>query len=359
MTRPQPWIHSALFDGALIVGPALIATLIVLVFQKQFAAIPETPIVAWFFLVVAVDVAHVYSTLFRTYLDRAERKRRRDLYLLTPVAAWVIGIVLYSLGALVFWRAMAYLAVFHFVRQQFGFLMIYKRHERAEPHWSRRLDQMTIYGATLAPLLWWHTHSDNGIHWFIDQDFLVFDAPWIGRLGMVIFACLFALYLAKETRRPFNAPKNLFVLGTAASWFVGIVILRGDFAFTVTNVIAHGVPYTALVWAHGRKLAARRKPLGIEVASGGRWFRLSWIPAFMGLLIVLAYVEEGLWDGFIWRDHEAGFPWFAALPRLTDGVVVALVVPLLSVPQITHYILDGFIWKMRQVMKVQGISDPA
>jgi hypothetical protein len=33
---------------------------------------------------------------------------------------------------------------------------------------------------------------------------------------------------------------------------------------------------------------------------------------------------------------DAGSPW------------LKIIVPLLSVPQITHYVIDGFIWKMRK-----------
>jgi len=44
------------------------------------------------------------------------------LYSLVPVLGLTIGIALYSEGELVFWRVLAYLAVFHFIRQQYGWL---------------------------------------------------------------------------------------------------------------------------------------------------------------------------------------------------------------------------------------------
>lgn len=346
----QPWIHSAGFDGAMILAPALVATAAVYLFRDALAADPETPFLAWFLLVVAIDVAHVYSTIFRTYLDRAELRRRRELYLLTPALAWLAGVLLYALGKLVFWRVLAYLAVFHFVRQQYGFVMLYKRHERAEPRWARRLDQLLIYAATLCPLIYWHTHAPATIHWFIEGDFFTVDAPWLSRAAFGVYAVLIVAYAVKELRaKAFNIPKNMLILGTAASWFTGIVALRGDFAFTATNVVAHGIPYIGLIWAHGRRTAARRAPLGIAERTGARWFRWAWIPLFVGVLLLLGYIEEGLWDGLVWRDHEAGFPVFSHLPRVTDTALLTFIVPLLAVPQITHYILDGFIWKVRRL----------
>ncbi|MEO0336153.1 MAG: hypothetical protein AAF202_07155, partial [Pseudomonadota bacterium] len=70
---------------------------------------------------------------------------------------------------------------------------------------------------------------------------------------------------------------------------------------------------------------------------------------FYGLLLGLAYVEEGFWDAFVWREHETVFPAFQSLPFLTDEVLKSAAVALLILPQLTHYILDGFIWRVREL----------
>jgi hypothetical protein len=69
---------------------------------------------------------------------------------------------------------------------------------------------------------------------------------------------------------------------------------------------------------------------------------------FLGLLALFAFIEEGLWDLALWKEHKTIFG--------TDGwrhfefsdTLLSLIVPLLALPQITHYILDGFIWKIRE-----------
>jgi hypothetical protein len=48
------------------------------------------------------------------------------LYSLVPLLGFAIGVALYSEGELVFWRALAYLAVFHFIRQQYGWVALYR-----------------------------------------------------------------------------------------------------------------------------------------------------------------------------------------------------------------------------------------
>ena len=55
-----------------------------------------------------------------------EVRRRPFLYFGTPVLAFLAGAMLYSLGSMVFWRVLAYLAVWHFVRQQYGWVALYR-----------------------------------------------------------------------------------------------------------------------------------------------------------------------------------------------------------------------------------------
>lgn len=349
--RSQPWVYRPWVDVPFILAPAFLVTLVVVAFPGIFADNDSLSPQAWLLLIVGVDVAHVYSTLWRTYLDPGEFARHRNLLIYTPLAVWIGGIVLYSMGPMVFWRVMAYLAVFHFIRQQYGFMRVYARQDRAA-EWERHLDSVTVYALTLYPILYWHTHLPRNFSWFVEGDFLGVNAPWLADIGFVLYALIVVAYLVKEVRRSlkmgFNLPKNLILLGTGLSWYCGIVLRNGDLAFTATNVIAHGLPYMAMVWIYGRK---KHDPLRQQPAPNVwmRWgFRVAFVPAFLGLLLGLAYLEEGLWDGLIWRDHAGLFPWAQGLPFLDDQAALAVMVPLLSLPQVTHYIVDGFIWKMRR-----------
>jgi len=70
------------------------------------------------------------------------------------------------------------------------------------------------------------------------------------------------------------------------------------------------------------------------------------VPIFIAFMVVLAFVEEGLWDGLIWRDHLRLFGVFKNLPAISSLQIQMWLVPLLSVPQTTHYLLDAFIWRL-------------
>jgi hypothetical protein len=223
--------------------------------------------------------------------------------------------------------------------------MLYARRERMLPAWCRRLDQIAIYGATLFPLLYWHTHLPRQFVWFIDGDFVPLPR-WLWTATSALYPALFLAYAGKELwllwrrRACFNLPRNAIVLGTALSWYVGIVLLNGDLVFTLTNVVAHGIPYMALTCVYGRRRDRQR---------GVRWslFLPALLPAAIGLLVLLAFLEEGLWDGLVWREHLPLFPLFERLPELQDTQTLSLIVPLLALPQITHYAIDGLIWRLR------------
>ena len=346
----QPWIASRNTDLGFIVGPAFVITALVILFRHQIALTDGTPPWLWLLLIVGVDVSHVYSTIFRTYLDKEELAKRPGLYVLAPLLAWIAGVMLYSVSALAFWRVLAYLAVFHFIRQQYGFMMIYARGERRRPKFTRYIDQAAIYLATLFPLAWWHSHK-LPISWFVDGDFVYVNWPALGIATGVLFALVMTAYVAKEiyySRREgaFNVPKNLLLLGTALSWSVGIVIFSNDLAFTATNVIAHGIPYTALIWIYGRNQRGLRGPAAPYVSKAvNLLFSARMIPVYVGLLFALAFFEEGLWDGLVWREHLGIFGFFRYLPRVDSDSVMIWLVPFLSLPQSVHYILDAFIWK--------------
>ena len=123
---------------------------------------------------------------------------------------------------------------------------------------------------------------------------------------------------------------------TAVCWYVGIVAFDSDYAFTVTNVIIHGVPYLALVY-----FGARRRATATPESPAGRFFARGVVP-FLATLWLLAYVEELVWDRAVWHDRSwlFGSAWDV-------GALEYVLVPLLALPQIVHYTLDGFIWRRR------------
>lgn len=332
-----PWLFSAPVDLAAFLGSAGVALLALAVGAQLGVLYDDAPDWTWVTAILLVDVAHVYSTAYRVYFVPAELKRRAWLYVLTPVLAFVIGAALYSEGPPLFWRVLAYLAVFHFVRQQYGWVAMY-RAKAGEPNGPGRwIDTASIYLATIFPLIYWHAHLPRKFWWFLKDDFTGLPTIFATILEPVYWTALLAyagksLYLGLRFRR-WNPGKDIVVATTAVCWHVGIVTFNSDYAFTVTNVIIHGVPYLVLIyWFHVRSTTATIFPRN----TAGRVF------VFLATLWLLAYIEELVWHRGHWHTRAwlFGGEW-------DPGPLQSVLVPLLAVPQVTHYVLDGFIWRRR------------
>jgi hypothetical protein len=153
-----PWLVSAGWDVAVFGGSAALAFALLAIGSLTSASDRTLPVWTWLATVVFVDVAHVWATAYRVYLDPEERGRRPGLYVGIPVAAYVAGVLLYSVSAGLFWRVLAYVAVVHFVRQQYGWVALYRRRLGVWSRLDRWVDDAAIYSATLYPLLYWHAH---------------------------------------------------------------------------------------------------------------------------------------------------------------------------------------------------------
>ncbi len=345
-----PFLWSSRADTLIFGGSALFALGLVAA-RHLFGASADLP--EWSFLsfVLAVDVAHVYSTLFRTYLDPAELAHHRTRYLLVPLAGYVAGWALYQAGPLLFWRVLAYLALFHFVRQAAGWVAVYRARAGERGRLERVVDDLAIYSSTLYPVVHWHENvQEKRFAWFMAGDFVDLALfrelepfawwIWVGALGAFALRELSRL----ATRRRFSLGRVLVVASTAATWYVGIVFTNSDFDFTVTNVITHGVPYVALLWAYARARRAEAPvgALSVVVRSG--------LGAFLGILVVLAFVEELLWDRLVWHERA----WLFGEGAPVGESLLAWVVPLLAVPQLTHYVLDGFLWRRGETRRLSA-----
>jgi hypothetical protein len=336
------WLFSAPLDLAVFGGTAVIALALVALGPSLGAvAGHDAPEWSWTSGVLLVDVAHVWSTAFVVYLDPAERQRRPGLYAGAPIAAFAIGVALYAWGETPFWRAIAYLAVFHFVRQQYGWVMMYRARIGESDRLGRWLDSATIYAATLYPLVWWHASLPRAFSWMKDGDFASGLPAWVLPPARAIYVALLALYLARAlVQRPVCWGKHLIVGTTVACWYVGIIATNSDYAFTVTNVFVHGVPYLVLVFVYAR--AAARESASASAAGLGAKLLRRGVIVFLATLWLIAYLEEMIWDRALWHDRA----WLFGSGIDVGGAAI-VIAPLLAMPQLTHYLLDGFLWRRR------------
>ncbi len=337
-----PWLFGRRVDLLVFGGSTLLSLGLLALGHLLGIVESDSPQWVWILFVLGCDVAHVWSTIFRVYLDREEVAARPALHLGTPLLAFLTGWALHAHSQALFWTVVAYAAVFHFVRQQYGWVALYRRRAGEPPTGPDRwLDEATIYAATVYPVLWWHAHLPRRFAWMMEGDFVLPVPAALTETLQPLYWGLLLLWGARQVYRwhagrPLAPGKVLVVTSTWLLWWLGIVVYDGDYAFTVTNVIHHGVPYLALTWRYGRARGAERPRslLGILVRGG--------LPTFLGVVLALAFLEEWAWDRWVWGER----PWLFGEEALLHGPALAVLAALLATPQLTHYVLDAFVWKV-------------
>ncbi len=335
------WIHSKKLDISLILLPHCIGLILLLLFPSYFMGQKETSTFDWLILILFIDVAHVYSTLFRTYFFPEARKLNQRLLIFIPLISYCLGVIAFEISFDFFWKTLAYLAVFHFIRQQYGLIRLYQQN-RNIPIWVQKTDTWFVYLFTLIPVVIWHLDGPKNFVWFTKNDFYFLSIPLLSILLklvlVILFLLLFTSFLIQWKKGIFTLPKNIILLATALNWSIGIVVLNGDLSFTLLNVVAHGIPYMALVWVQGTKSKTKSTILHWVFSTKG------WVSILL-VCILFGFIEESLWDRFIWQDHEQLFGLFDFINPIESPKILSFLVPLLALPQITHYVIDGFIWK--------------
>ena len=319
------WLVSPRWDLCFMVGPAFGAAALAALWPASLTLSTG----AWLLLVVGVDVAHTWSSLYRTALDPSAPRRP---LIECALAALVGASLLWALAAERFWSALAALAIFHFIRQQTGILALYQARAGGLSPFERAVERRLSEALCALPLVYWMTHLPRAFTWFTEGDLPALP-EWVLWPAGALTAALALTHIGLRLRsRRLAWGRDLWLLGTGLSWFTAIVWTNSDGAFTIANVLPHGLSYMALVHRVGsREWALGRGPLRA-------WVYRLW-PLWLLLPVSLALVEEGLWDLLVWQERWAALAGALGEPLLS-------LTPLLAVPQVTHYLLDARIWKM-------------
>ncbi len=343
------WIFSKKFDLSIFLFPLALAALSPLTLLLD----PSDNLPLWAFLLVVVsfDVAHVWATLYRTYLDPIELRRRKMLYLLPIPIFFYISLRLHLYSPVLFWTLLAYVAIYHFITQNYGFLALYKMKKGERSTFDYHLDKWTLWMGALGPVLWWHATPDRVFNWFSAGESFIFriDPAFIGDITAVYFGLL-GLYTARQlylwqVKRHFNPGKQIIMGGHYLTWGVGIYFTDNPLISAAFLNLFHGIPFLAMVWFYcNRKWRdperKKRSRVLAFLSQPKNWF---W---FYLLIFIPALLEETLWDSFVWQVYLPDIL-TTPLPGL-NHFAISVLVALLSLPQILHYFLDGWIWKFNK-----------
>ncbi len=358
-SREGNWLFSKWVDLFVLFTPVWLVWVIFLSNQDYYQHM-DLPAWMWLIFILGIDVSHVWSSLFRTYLSKDEFEAHRLRLILIPIVLLIASSLVLSFSPAWFWTIMAYLAVFHFIKQQYGFLALYNF--RAGSFRKKLIsDKLIIYIATLYPIIYWHFNSQSEFNWFVENDFF-FAKNYLtnNEIFSEVFYFLNWAYwgviaywvgeeiVAKANGKPFSIGKLLWTLTTALNWWFGIVYFNSDLVFSVSNVVAHGIPYIALIYFYDVKKTSIKSGMKLKLS-----FLAKRLLIVLGVILVAALVEEYFWDMLVYNEHADIFEQILpySYEQLTNSWGIAIAVAILALPQQVHYVTDGFIWKMNDKNK--------
>lgn len=330
----------------------------------------------WIFIIFGIDFIHVYSILLKKYLSRKSMLKYGQLIFIIPFISWVSGVSLYSFDPMLFWRIIAYAVILHIICQQYSLLVNYSRHEKKlyrlsnvqndikfllniqnyskklpNNDSSRRrimlpkslafLDKILIISAMIYPLIYWHLNKSG----FLWQNYSYLNLDILSHFITSFCISLLFLYSIKEMYfiiylKIYNLPRNLMLISTIITWFAGIIYFDNDFTFMACIVIAHKIQNIALSSLNGNKIYQTGHFLSYY---GQKFLQKKYIIIFLSVVSVLLYLFFYIKNFIITYGYQAIFIGKNSLSQNGyDVKALTCIVPLLMVPQITHYIFDSF-----------------
>ncbi|RYY75394.1 MAG: hypothetical protein EOO52_08295 [Gammaproteobacteria bacterium] len=366
--RPaQNWVLDPIQDFIFIIAAPLICLgLAVLAMQYYGAARGATMVIMAH---VVLTVAHHMPTFIRIYGDLDLLQRFKWNFLLGPVVP-----VLFSAGVLGYLNYhhypveyFLYLYIFlalwdpwHFLRQHFGFMRIYDRHNKAPIKLASNMDWAIcgiwfvhimaasadwipglledLYRNTHIPLLlilpqgfigalksitWWFAMTASAVY----AGYLM----WCLRRGYYISIAKLALLICTFGVMYFTYTPNDWILQLVPAWGFKV-----GFA---TLGIVHMTQYLAIVWRYDQRIAqqGRARPNWFQKLHGQRTAVGVALAAAVYVLFCIGY------GNVITTSHENR--WLMST-LLAVGFTSTLM----------HYYFDGFIWRVRHQQNREALN---
>lgn len=342
----RPWFKEAsIFSPAVdlwaFVFPVALSWGVVAILGSILGWDATVPAAMFFLGIALVDGSHVWTTFYRTHLDSEEWGRRKKLYTKVMLGCLGVSVALSVLPTRIwFLRFLTYFAMYHFLRQQFGWVAMASRKAGDSPQ-RFRLDKVAIYIVSGFPLLWIHTLPTA--YWFSPGDLIRVPSA-IGSIGHYFFFAALSVSVGLEIAdwwkgRGLNLPKLYVFGGTALTWYLAWFWLMTPVSFYFNLVLIHGIPYYFLMYRYGRE-RWKNASAKTTIPWSARVFRASsFLPFYLAPVMVAAGWHFLKASGvYYWLVENLG-------QRFGYGLYYYAILPVWALAQLSHYALDGFIWR--------------
>lgn len=311
------WILEAgVNDALLLYAPGLLAVLL-----AQWIEPVDGSISYLLFAFVALgllDSGHVYTTIWRTYLNPRERRRTRA-YVFVPLLLFV-GFFIWAALAIPYLGAfVVYATIFHNIRQLFGISKWYQKLNGVQ----RPTSDFFLYALSFAAVITGHFIPYG--RWggvYTERDAFLYPSSKLHATGCLVFFGLLAAWTIYEVwlwRRQGQVEWNRALSVGNAAFLYGFTFLfpKNMAQVLFPLVVSHGVAYIALI-----SLSVRR----VRTVRAGTYVTLG---AIMFTALAFGAAE------FLFEDRYAGF----------DDPSWAAVTALWLTPLFSHFVYDAFLWR--------------
>lgn len=320
----NPWIlEDPKKDIFLILTPGFFIFALV-----YFANLPELYFQVIFFAVFAlIDSGHVYTTLWRTYLNPKEW-RTHKIYIYTPLV--ILGVIFawYHFQIPYLWSFIFYATVYHHLRQYFGVLKWYEKLSSSySPHSGK-----ILYTLSSLPLIASHFRHDLKLTFYTKNDFINYPHQKLFWTFTVLHLALLLLWLLWELRlfqkSKFCLHRFLSILFPVSLYSLVAYFGKSTVHVMVPLIVAHGIPYISMMAISMKRSQKVRFPHYKKILT---------------YLILTAIICGSLEYGFEVFGPNLDDHYLFLSPPLWESLLVGLYL----IPVLSHYTLDAFIWRRK------------
>jgi hypothetical protein len=346
------YLKSLKYDSIFFFSPlifSIIFTIILKIFFPEYLTIKTDPL--WLFVFTIIfDVAHVWWSLYRVYFNSLEFNAHKKLYTITPIIVFlaVFWLVVYEhTWTLLFW-IIWFFAVYHFIKQQVWFILLYWHKEKNRHFVDSIVDKILWFSITWFPMLYWFSNLDTRNYiWFFVWEFVKLPTELFPMLWIVFFMIILSYTIYEIIRNYFwkwlNLAKYTYIFVTFFIWFNWIVWNNSLLIFAFWNMLLHWLNYLWIVYLSTKN---KLKNGNYKTNKYIKKILSYWFFWFISILLIIATTEEYLWDQFF--RHERWDFWgnsFYDFSNNLNTYILSAIIAILSIPQLTHYFLDWYIWR--------------
>lgn len=310
-----PWYDSLFFSGSVVVS---LAFLFCYLWAKKFFNLGEAQAIVLFGTIfyMVFDYPHIFQTFSRIYYDKEEFKKRKLAYVGGPLVCIAMGYIVYFYAYFDFFvLGFGLLGSFHIMRQNIGFLKMYKNLGKDYHRFDNLLDIKGYYFMFGFLTFLYFNLPIKGYHYVIQ-------AGWILCAVFLITYLIRQAYLFIKGRA--NIPKVSVYLSTLTLHFILVMYFGvNPLILTAVETIYHDIQYQGWMMHYQRTFFPTVKNVV------GKW-----------LIASFAY---GAIAGFFQYEY-----------LIWGGSYILLTTPFIMLV-LYHYIIEGFIWKFSKDQRLKRL----